>query len=399
MAAEAATACAEAAVARAASGVAAATRALASARFQVAGYKSGDGLTPRRATNTTRRSSPTRAISIARVGADRGTRAATSFYNAALLVRAGFGQIGLGVEVPSGRGVDAGFDNAEPLASDTDPELDPRRPPLPAHPAGDHPHRHGSRRSCAPTSRSTGHSRRPAPSDPGAWKSLGMTLMRSGDPSRGRCLRPPALQIDASPNALYNQVCASRAQRRAREGAGRAGRSRFWPASATTSRCRGLRPGHAARRPALRPWSSSRATSSSTATGSTTTTAPPGAPAIWRFQRVTREHPQVGRAWFNLGFASCAAPTCRAADSRSPARWISATARPPPCTTWRVSRRRRRTRCGHGRRCRRPRTPEWRCTRSSTTRISIPCARSALPVADGAAQGADDLEKRKAEKS
>jgi beta-lactamase regulating signal transducer with metallopeptidase domain len=113
MAAEAATACAEAAVARAASGVAAATRALASARFQVAGYKSGDGLYSQ-ARDQYNEKKFADAGDLYRASALTGYRAATSLYNAACSYALD-GQTGPALSALA-EARDAGFDNAEPLA-------------------------------------------------------------------------------------------------------------------------------------------------------------------------------------------------------------------------------------------------------------------------------------------
>ncbi|NOT33185.1 MAG: tetratricopeptide repeat protein [Candidatus Eisenbacteria bacterium] len=146
------------------------------------------------------------------------------------------------------------------------------------------------------------HSRRSR--NPDDWSHTGVQLMRAGEPTRAAAAFASQFAIDSSSTALYNQACAwALAGRRlfALDALERAvlagfGNARSIADDDDLESLRGDR--RFQRLVELTKELELSETSDSRSDGSKG-----WRQALQRYERVVREHPDLGRAWFNLGFA------------------------------------------------------------------------------------------------
>ena len=130
-----------------------------------------------------------------------------------------------------------------------------------------------------------------------------MTLMRSGNPKLAADAFGRQYQIDASPNALYNQACAyalNRERVKALDALEKSILAGFGDDRqvAEDSDLASLHDD-----PRFPPLVQLTRDLQLYSNGIDDDDRSTWRAALPRFERVTREHPQVGRAWFNLGFA------------------------------------------------------------------------------------------------
>jgi adenylate cyclase len=147
--------------------------------------------------------------------------------------------------------------------------------------------------------------------DASEWRSAGMTLLRSGEPNRAAEAFERQYRIDRSANAIYNRACAQAQARKTDE------------ALATLQRAieAGAGDGETLRKDAdLIPLHRDprferlvRLATDFELYGRGSRDDDPGSwrAAMLRFERVAEEHPQVGRAWSNLGYARLRAQDAR----------------------------------------------------------------------------------------
>jgi beta-lactamase regulating signal transducer with metallopeptidase domain/Flp pilus assembly protein TadD len=312
-AAEAAAADAEAAAVRAAAAV---TRAQAAAPFAFAGYKSGDGLYSQ-ARDLYDAKKYADAGDLYRQAALTGYRPATSFYNAACSYALD-GQTGPALSALA-EARDAGFDNVDLLASDSD--LNSIR--------ADHRF-HLIQLAITHTDKAEAELRaneaqyralqEANSKDPGAWKSLGMTLMRSGNSELAADAFGRQYQIDASPSALYNQACAYALDRERVKALDALEKSILAGFGDDRQVAEDADLASLHDDPRFGPLVQLTRDLQLYSNGIDDDDRDSWRGALPRFERVTRERPQVGRAWFNLGFArlKCAdIPGSRQAFTRS----------------------------------------------------------------------------------
>jgi beta-lactamase regulating signal transducer with metallopeptidase domain/tetratricopeptide (TPR) repeat protein len=230
--------------------------------------------------------------------ASLGYRVETALYNAACsYALSNQGDLALKA---LGRSIDAGFDEPKMIASDSDFDLvrsDPRFASLVQRamntPAGEAERLQAKAEYDALVQNDE--------SDSGPWNSAGVDLMRAGDHDRAVLAFERAIRIDGNKSALYNLGCAyalhgdkdlafDMLQRAIIEGAGD---------PKTDSDLNSL---HADPRFAqlvqldqdLSLYGGKGFNDDNTSEWKR---------ELPRFERVTHEHPKIGRAWFNLGFA------------------------------------------------------------------------------------------------
>jgi len=211
-----------------------------------------------------------------------------------------------------GRSLDAGFDEPKMIASDSDLDLvrsDPRFKSLlqraMSTPAAESEQRQARARYDALVDSDE--------SDSGPWNSAGIDLMRAGDHDHAVLAFEHAIRIDGNHSALYNLGCAyalhgdkdlafDMLQRAIIDGAGDPqtdsdlislhGDPRF-AELVQLDQDLSLYGEHGINNDKTSEWKRE----------------------LPRFERVTHEHPKIGRAWFNLGFARLRADDPRGAQT------------------------------------------------------------------------------------
>jgi beta-lactamase regulating signal transducer with metallopeptidase domain/Flp pilus assembly protein TadD len=293
-----------------------ATQAEAAAPFRFAGYKSGDGLYSQ-ARGQYNEKKFADAGDLYREAALAGYRPSISFYNAACSYALD-GQTGPALSALA-EARDAGFDNVELLASDTD--LNSIR--------ADHrfqliqlaiTHTDKAESELRANEAQYRALQEAGSKDPGAWKSLGMTLMRSGNPKLAADAFGRQYQIDASPSALYNQACAyalNREREKALDALEKSILAGFGDDRQVAEDSDLASLHDDPRFPQMVQLTRDLVLYGN---GYDDDDRDAWRASLPRFERVTRDRPQVGRAWFNLGFArlKCAdIPGSRQAFTRS----------------------------------------------------------------------------------
>jgi Tfp pilus assembly protein PilF len=278
---------------------AAAATAQATADAVFAGYKSGDGLySQAREQYEAKRFGE--AGGTYREAGEAGYRPAISFYNAACSYALD-GQRDLALSALA-EARDAGFDDAALLASDSDLNAirSDRRFQLIEMAI-----RHTDK---AETERRASEAQYKAleasgSKDAASWKSLGMTLMRSGNPELASDAFARQYQLDGTPSALYNQACAlalARQRDKALAALERAIETGFGD-DRQVAEDADLASLHDA--PQFGSLVELTRDLTLYANGIDDDDPATWRAALPRYERVARDHAQLGRAWFNLGYA------------------------------------------------------------------------------------------------